>query len=317
MTEKVHGANFSFIYEDGVLRYAKRKAVLQWADDFFGFQLVVRRMEERIYQLFEALREEVDARQGVSRQNVVRQYIVYGELFGGAYPHPDVPAKEGLSAIQTGVYYSPDIEFCAFDIAVVTMEADQDKRYLDYQTAQQYFERYSVHYAKPLFIGKLSQAMEFNTRIDSTIPSLLQLPALSSNLIEGVVIKPYDQPMSSEVPRPILKVKNSEFAERKFHEAAKWSYLPTGSNMTADLSYILDEMKNYVTANRLESVLSKTGKIDRSDATRMQEIKEEFVLDVMTDFNEDNIQILAELEEAQRKWLRGRILAEVSKVVTT
>ncbi len=39
VTEKVHGANFSFVYEAGKLKFAKRKEYLSWNDDFFGFQL--------------------------------------------------------------------------------------------------------------------------------------------------------------------------------------------------------------------------------------------------------------------------------------
>lgn len=32
VTEKIHGANFSFIYENGQLRLAKRKDYLAWDD---------------------------------------------------------------------------------------------------------------------------------------------------------------------------------------------------------------------------------------------------------------------------------------------
>ena len=45
VTEKIHGANFSFSLEGDVLRYAKRKEFLRWTDDFFGFQLVAERLD--------------------------------------------------------------------------------------------------------------------------------------------------------------------------------------------------------------------------------------------------------------------------------
>ncbi len=35
VTEKVHGANFSFVYENSSLKFAKRKEYLSWTDDFF------------------------------------------------------------------------------------------------------------------------------------------------------------------------------------------------------------------------------------------------------------------------------------------
>lgn len=42
---------------------------------------------------------------------------VYGELFGGCYPHKDVtPSKNKVKRIQKGVWYSPYVRFYAFDI---------------------------------------------------------------------------------------------------------------------------------------------------------------------------------------------------------
>ncbi len=108
VTEKVHGANFSFHYEDRRLKFAKRKEFLSWSDDFFGFQLVANRLEERVTSLF----EELSLKEGANH------IILYGELFGGDYPHPQVERNPELHPIQTGVYYSPDISFCAFDLAI-------------------------------------------------------------------------------------------------------------------------------------------------------------------------------------------------------
>jgi hypothetical protein len=45
VTEKVHGANFSFVYEKGALCYAKRHGYLAWLDNFFGYQLAASAME--------------------------------------------------------------------------------------------------------------------------------------------------------------------------------------------------------------------------------------------------------------------------------
>lgn len=54
----------------------------------------------------------------------LEKIFIYGELFGGEYPHPEVNPVSGVQAIQTGVYYSPRIEYCAFDIAVVENQED-------------------------------------------------------------------------------------------------------------------------------------------------------------------------------------------------
>lgn len=41
---------------------------------------------------------------------------VYGELFGGGYPDK----VSNYELVQTGVYYTPEIEYCVFDIKVDT-----------------------------------------------------------------------------------------------------------------------------------------------------------------------------------------------------
>jgi Rnl2 family RNA ligase len=132
VTEKVHGANFSFVYENNILKFAKRKDYLSWSEDFFGYQLVVHELVNKILRLFEYLSTEVKA----------SKLVVYGELFGGKYPHPDVMAIENLHPIQTGVYYTPTIEFCAFDIAVEPEKGM--KYYLDFEKSLRLFEKFDT-----------------------------------------------------------------------------------------------------------------------------------------------------------------------------
>lgn len=305
VTEKIHGANFSFSYEDNQLKYAKRREYLNWTDDFFGFQMVVGRLEDIMIRLFEHLRLAIPG----------SRYIVYGELFGGKYPHPEVDAAENLQAIQTGVYYTPDIHFYAFDIAIVNETGM--KYYLDYESAVSYFTQFEIPYAEPLLIGKFNEALNFNTRINSPIPAQFGLPVLDQNLIEGVVIKPYDlkdtELLSS---RPIIKLKNKEFdEEEKFHKAERWSFIPDISSKTENLSFITDELRTYVSKNRLESVVSKVGALDVNNQDRLSEIKEEFLQDVFTDFNENNGNLLNDLSHEDREWIKERMVSEIQKVI--
>lgn len=305
VTEKVHGANFSFVYEDRRLLFAKRKEYLSWTDDFFGFQTVAASLEDRVTALFEQLNQDIPA----------YRYILYGELFGGKYPHPGVAPDPQVQAIQTGVYYSPSIRFCAFDLALET--ADGEKQYLDYDKAVAYFEKFDILYAKPLFTGKLNEALNFNTRIDSRIPALLGLPELSPNLIEGVVIKPLSHSgLNYTGLRPVLKLKNPEFdEEKKFHEAEKWSFIPDIRSRSEELSFLVEEMTRYITDNRMNSALSKTGRLDPSNEKRLQEVRNEFREDILTDFNTDNDNILAYLDESKIRWVRDRIDARVAEFI--
>lgn len=304
VTEKVHGANFSFVYEKGHLKFAKRKEYLSWTDDFFGFQLVVKELENRVLRLFESLSSRIEA----------EKYIIYGELFGGEYPHPEVAPNKHVQAVQTGVYYAPSIEFCAFDIAVVPV-GTAPKFYLDYQTALSYFSENNLFHARPLFVGKSGEAFNFNTRINSSIPGALGLPALEENLIEGVVIKPYDY-SGAAGSRPVIKLKNPEFEEqKKFHEAQKWTYIPEVSTNTLELAFLVDELRAYINENRLASAESKVGRLDFSRPDRVAEIGAEFLADVLADFNENNGNLLEELTTEQKGWVTERIRADVERMI--
>lgn len=303
VTEKVHGANFSFIYEQKKLKFAKRKEYLRWTDDFFGFQLMVQKMEAQLLLLFEQLDSKLNA----------FRYIVYGELFGGEYPHPSVPRDPFVKAIQTGVYYAPSVEFYAFDIAIEP-DSSGSKYYLDYEIALSLFERFELYHAKSLFTGKLNDALSFDTRINSVLPIQLSLPLLSQNLIEGIVLKPLQHSsVLGPATRPILKIKNAEFNEQeKFHQAQKWSYIPSVTTNTESLGFITEEMNTYITKNRLNSVLSKTGHMDLNNQKRMEEIRQEFILDIWIDFNVNNANLLLELSPSQQEWVRERLKAMVS-----
>lgn len=303
VTEKVHGANFSFVYEKGKLSYAKRKQFLKWSDDFFGFQNVVNSIENKLLEIFEQLSQNINA----------DRYIIYGELFGGKYPHPEIEANINVQAIQTGVYYSPDILFCAFDIA---SEEDGVKTYLNYESAISYFNSVQLFHAKPLFTGKLKDALEFNSRINSTIPAALNLPLLDKNMIEGIVLKPFKHNDLIDFERPVIKIKNPEFdEEKKFHEAEKWSYIPDISSKSEELHFIVEEFNNLINKNRIESVLSKTGAIDMSNQSRMEEIREEFLSDVVVDFNEKNDHLMDELLDDQKSWILQRIKAQIDLLI--
>lgn len=305
VTEKVHGANFSFIYEKEQLKFAKRKSYLSWQDDFFGFQLLVNCIENQIIALFETLSTKIKA----------ERYILYGELCGGGYPHPSVMPEEHLEAIQTGVYYAPTIQFYAFDIAIVESE-DSPKYYMDYSEVLPLFQQYNLLYAQPLFIGKFHEVFDFDIKINSTLPQLLNLPPLEHNLIEGIVVKPLEHSQSHLDIRPIIKIKNPEFDEKKkFHQAEKWSYVPNINSNSEELHFLVEAAKNYVTNNRLQSAISKIGTLNYDNETRVQAIKNEFLEDTLMDFNADHDDIFEDLNAMQIDWIRERIRAAIQQLI--
>ena len=95
MTEKIHGANLCLMTRGAEVRAAKRKALLRPDEPFFNVQEVVAIAQRPLSALFAHMRAQDAEVVGVA---------VYGELYGGHYPHPEVAPREGLEPVQTGVY---------------------------------------------------------------------------------------------------------------------------------------------------------------------------------------------------------------------
>lgn len=308
VTEKVHGANFSFIYEAGKVSYAKRKELLDWQDDFFGFQLVAEHLDSNIRVLAEA----------VIKDFACKNVTVYGELFGGEYPHPEVDADDRVQAIQTGIYYAPFIEFCAFDIAIE--REGGERSYIDYEAAINYFQVVDLFYAKPLAVCSFTDALNFNIDLQSSVPKALGLPELpNDNRVEGVVIKPMKEcliEVGKSKVRPIIKLKSDVFKEDvRFHEAQKWSFLPDGKSRSEELEFLVPELEQYITLNRVNNAISKIGQISAENEERLNEVKALVLEDVFESFDEDYDDMISGFSYEDRNWLSGRIRPLVNDVV--
>ena len=111
--EKVDGANVSFLCDDLDVRMARRTAILDPLEPFFGYQQVLERYSGHIYHIYNRLRLSYPEMTSVA---------VYGELFGGYYPHPDVAPDPVGWPVQKGIWYAPGHDFYAFDIYVFTKD---------------------------------------------------------------------------------------------------------------------------------------------------------------------------------------------------
>jgi Rnl2 family RNA ligase len=105
-SEKIHGANLCICTDGTEIAVAKRRAVLDAGDPFFGYRRAIAPLIPAVRALFRRLGGATWA-------------LVYGELFGGHYPHPRVAALDGIVPVQTAIHYCPDVRFCAFDLATV------------------------------------------------------------------------------------------------------------------------------------------------------------------------------------------------------
>lgn len=309
VTEKVHGANFVFVTDGETIRCAKRKAFLEPGDNFFQYQTLVKKLQTQVKDAFALVRE---------RDSDVSQISIYGELFGGGYPHPDVKPEPSVKLVQTGVYYAPNIEFYAFDIAVETGDNQEVRRaYLDCDLAIDIFATVGLFYARPLFVGKLDRAWDYPIGFDSTIPELLGLPPLAENKAEGVAIKPM-QSIEVETKkgrlRPVLKKKITEFAEdRRYLQSEKWPE-PPELGQSDRLTLLQWEAFNLVTENRLVNAISKIGPMAGKGRRQSRQLFRAFVDDVLEQIYQNQPDALAAIAPQERKLLDEYISGEARKL---
>ncbi len=300
VTEKIHGANFCLIYTPQAgLECAKRKALLEPGEHFFAHRRVVATVEPQIRALYERVHE---------RDGRVRRVLVYGELFGGAYPHAEVTPIEGLQAIQTGVYYCPEVVFCAFDLAFETEEGAQSHQYVDFPQALEDFEAVGLFCVAPLLVGSWEQALAYEVGFDSTIPARLGLPPMpkGSNKAEGVVIKPvetvYIETRKGRA-RPILKKKIPEFIEdRRYHQAQPWPEPKAGWESQVDPLALLEwELLSRLNPARVQSAVSKQGR-PVTDG-QFQALYQAVLDDVWEDTQDAKPEVVAEVQGEDRELL--------------
>ena len=193
--EKVDGANVSFLCDELEVRMARRTAILDPLESFYGYQEVLRRYSAQVYHIFNLLRLSFPAMTSIA---------VYGELFGGEYPHPDVEPVPGAKPVQKGTWYAPGHDFYAFDIYVFTKGGGF---FLPVLEANRLFSTVGLIYAWNRFIGLLDDCLSYPHVFPTSIPVDLDIPPIEDNLCEGIVIKPLDPIILPDGSRVAIKVK--------------------------------------------------------------------------------------------------------------
>lgn len=297
VTEKIHGAHFVFLTDGSDVLCCKRKDVLAPQDSFFNYQTVKDRHVESVLRLMEKIQDLYPSAVAL---------LVYGELFGGEYPHPDVAACSGVQAVQTGVYYSPSIQFCVFDLAIVT--EDGERSYLSFDESLSFLKEANITVAEPLFVGSYEDALSFDPVFPSTIPKALDLPPLpNENWAEGVVIKPMDALLVSGKGgpvRPILKNKHPRFVEdARYHQAQRWSKPPVLSPLE-ELRY---EGLARCTPTRWDNAVSKLGRPSRRNGRAWNRVLALFVEDVLQEVEEECPTLWARLNSQEKQKLHNEM----------
>jgi Rnl2 family RNA ligase len=256
-SEKIHGAQLVVGADAGEVRIGKRKAWLEPDESFFGWQM--------LRPFLHAVARSVHQALGTKGQ-----VWLYGELFGGCYPHSGVSAIPGLVPVQTGIWYTPDLQFAVFDIVHARGAAEPE--FLSHDFVQELATNAGANTVPHLARGRFADLDRLPVRFPTHVPTMLGLPAITPNDAEGYVVKPAaGGPVSK---RPAAKRKIAEFDERKFDES-------TAFDENAHLSR--DELSalalHLVNDARVSGARSKVG-------TDLNRVTEEVVLDTMLDLRD-------------------------------
>jgi Rnl2 family RNA ligase len=234
---------------------------------------------------------------------------VFGEMFGGKYPHPDVKNKAQTMIIQKGVHYCPYHEFYAFDLYVSTSDSG---RVLTVDEVNRFFEQGAFFYAKTLFRGTLEACLQFPNDAPSQISWWLGLPPIEDNICEGIVIRPVIPAYLHNGARVLLKSKNARFAEKKAikKRAPKLFVEPSYSDL---LNNLLPVAEQYVTQNRLNNVVSKIGQVSvPKDTGKLIGL---FSKDILDDFLKEHSGKYAAIEKSEQKILNRHINALATNLI--
>ncbi|MEY2225841.1 RNA ligase family protein [Streptomyces sp. BF23-19] len=246
--EKIHGANFAVVCDTSGAHPAKRRELLAdgGLDDFFGVGRIWPALAVAATRCAQSLREET----GAPASAVV---TVYGELAGGRYPHPDVPAAPGVDPVQTGVWYAPELLWLPFD---ATVTDDDGPRWVGDRTLRAAAAEAGLLCVPLLGEGPLARLQELPTVFPTRLPGLLGLPALPDNLAEGLVVKPADG--SREPGRPMAKFKQPAFAEDERFDGSRPYQAPT-EGAAGVPGWLLAHGTGLLTPARAASAVSKLG----------------------------------------------------------
>lgn len=280
--EKIHGAQLVIgLDARGELSIGKRKAWLHDDDPFFGWQLIRAGLADaahRLRELVDKRRQKAGPGSGHGHPRgaagalpVDFDLVMYGELFGGGYPHPEVEASGVYSPVQTGIWYAPDLRFALFCIAVAA-PGDPDGTLLAPTETLRLGARVGLACPPVIAHGSLAELHALPVRFPTRFAATVGLPPIEGNTAEGLVLWA-DRPAS--LSRPFtMKQKIPEMSELRFAGSAAFA-----GDRLLPLPELLGFVPGLVNRARVDSAASKVG---RHDTTALIE---EIELDIMCDLD--------------------------------
>lgn len=256
VTEKVHGANFSFhVYrtEEGVrVKCAKRTGFIEDDEKFFNYKPVLEKYENSLIYLYDNV--------------LYNDFILYGELFGGN--------------IQSGMPYPEKQDFVAFDLCV-----KQEELFLPVNKLNLYsdtFKKSSIPVVPLLgLFNSLQEALLFNECFVSNLTRESFDGKDEHKEAEGVVIEPVVPKWFPNGSRVYFKKKTKRFLEKGGNKLPK-----PKEDLPKDLEGILIQSFEYITEPRYAAVTSKIGEVTIKDIGKVMGF---MTKDILEDMEKDSL----------------------------
>jgi Rnl2 family RNA ligase len=293
--EKIHGSNVCIITDGKVIQFAKRTEIIEDEASFFRINQLREKYSDKIFSLYRSLKQEFE----------INSLSIFGEYFGGYYPHINVKKDLLAKTVQKGVYYLPNNEFYAFDILL------NGHVYLDVDTCNRLFHEFGFVYAESLFRGNLQESVNYQNDFQSTIPDKFKLPIIEDNACEGVIIRPIKPLFLSNGSRVLLKNKNEKWTEisKRTDKHRTPKIQRENKTLSNECSVLIVELETYITLNRLQNIQSKLGIIDiQKDFGKLMGLYSTDVLEEFLKMNESNY---VGLDKSEQKIITKELTAMV------
>lgn len=308
VTEKIHGANVSILIEVNEndeldIKLAKRSGVIGNTQNFFTIHLrefELKLMGTMVYKIMKNM--------DISSEMELKSINIFGEWFGGYYPHKEVKQMHDRKTVQKGIAYSPDVHFAPFDILV------NDEIYLSFEEKQTIFKSLKILEPEIIILdvlktGTFKECYEYDINFNSMIPKKIGLPELEDNIVEGIVIKYCGRRIRGKKSSPNhFKKKNKKFTEMYKHKHLRTS----GKEISEDQIKFVKFIVQCATENRVDNVISKYGDVSHKDIGTLIKLTNE---DIIKEAHNEIPEVVEKLNKKDIRNLMKRINKNIAMIV--
>lgn len=278
VTEKVHGANFSFhIFkaEDGVvnIKCAKRSGWIEEDEKFFNYKTVLEKYKDSLLSVYDSLD--------------VNTLSIYGEIYGGN--------------IQAGMCYCLEQDFVMFDVHVEGVPINK----------LNLFDKDAEYYGlKPVPLIGVYPSLQEALDVQEYFTSKLKREDFNGDdkftETEGIVIEPVTPCWYPNGSRVYFKKKTKRFLEKGGNKIPK-----PKEGLPPELEGILLQGFEYITKPRFEAVVSKIGEVSIKDIGKVTGLMTKDILEDMRKDEKlipDNKQFMKLLQTQVQTFIRPILL---------